>query len=143
MALKELRKGYNTAPRVSENGLRLFWQSAEKDGTRWIWTASRTKPTGLWERQAKVLPGSDPTIQRLWQYRARPAVNSLSIAKPPMTCTSLVTLAQTIVRNSMLSAIMSFLPHSDCHAASQPRILHRLLVSFLQLPISRNMLIEG
>lgn len=62
VALKELRKGYNTAPWVSEDGLRLFWQSAEQDGTRWIWTASRTKPNGLWEGQAKVVPGSDPTL---------------------------------------------------------------------------------
>lgn len=62
VALKELRKGYNTAPWVSEDGLRLFWQSAEQDGTRWIWTASRSKPNGLWEGQAKVVPGSDVTL---------------------------------------------------------------------------------
>lgn len=62
VALKEIRKGYNTAPWVSEDGLRLFWQSAEQDGTRWIWTASRAKPDGLWEGQSKVVPGSDSTL---------------------------------------------------------------------------------
>jgi Cu/Ag efflux protein CusF len=60
--LKELRKAYNTAPWVSEDGLRLYWQSADPDGTRWIWTASRSQTNGLWESQRKVVPGSDVTL---------------------------------------------------------------------------------
>lgn len=60
--LKELRKAYNTAPWVSEDGLRLYWQSAEADGTRWIWSAARAKPTGLFENQTKLVPGSDCSL---------------------------------------------------------------------------------
>jgi len=66
VALKELRKAYNSAPWVSADGLRLYWTSTDVGGAgnadRWIWQASRKSVDSLWDDQQRVVPGTDCSL---------------------------------------------------------------------------------